>query len=57
MAVAGSDVRVYLCKQWDQLIWFNQHTAPATGVRFDRKANQIVSASLDRTVKVYGIPS
>ncbi|KAH9503350.1 Pre-mRNA-processing factor 19 [Bulinus truncatus] len=32
LAVAGSDVRVYLCKQWSELAVFNKYTAAATGV-------------------------
>ncbi|CAH8475740.1 unnamed protein product [Schistosoma rodhaini] len=54
LAVAGTDVRVYLCKQWDQLISFNAHTAPATGVRFGENATTVISASRDRSVKVFG---
>ena len=26
LAVAGSDIRVYLCKQWQDLKVFNDHT-------------------------------
>lgn len=54
LAIAGSDVRVYLCKQWDHLVLFNDHTAPATGVRFSENASTIISTSLDRSVKVFG---
>ncbi|CAH8457484.1 unnamed protein product [Schistosoma mattheei] len=54
LAVAGTDVRVYLCKQWDQLVSFNAHTAPATGVRFGENATTVISASRDRSVKVFG---
>lgn len=55
LGIAGSDVRVYLCKQWDQLALFNNHTAPATGCRFGENANKFISSSLDRSVKVFGI--
>ncbi|KAL5967423.1 Pre-mRNA-processing factor 19 [Taenia solium] len=54
LAVAGSDVRVYLCKQWDELATFTAHTSPATGVRFGPNAKSIISCSLDRSVKIYG---
>ncbi|KAL3319068.1 Pre-mRNA-processing factor 19 [Cichlidogyrus casuarinus] len=57
LAVAGSDVRVYLCKQWDQLACFNAHTSTSTGVRFGRNATSLISSSLDRSVKVYSTPS
>ncbi|KAL5109112.1 Pre-mRNA-processing factor 19 [Taenia crassiceps] len=53
LAVAGSDVRVYLCKQWDELATFTAHTSPATGVRFGPNAKSIISCSLDRSVKIY----
>jgi len=54
LAVAGSDVRVYLCKQWSELRVFNDHTARATGVRFTQDAANLVSVSMDRTLKIYG---
>ncbi len=57
LAVAGSDVRAYLCKQWDQLAVFTSHTSPATGVRFGPNAKSLITSSLDRTVKLYGSPS
>jgi len=53
LAVAGSDVRVYLCKQWDVLKVLSEHTAMATGVRFGERANYIGSTSMDRTLKIY----
>ncbi len=54
LAVAGTDVRVYLCKQWTELKVFNDHTAMATGVRFGQNASYIASTSMDRTLKLYG---
>ncbi|XP_070205537.1 pre-mRNA-processing factor 19-like isoform X2 [Littorina saxatilis] len=54
LAVAGTDVRVYLCKQWNELAVFNDHTATATGVRFGTNANFIASASMDRSLKFFG---
>ena len=53
LAVAGTDVRIYHTKQWDNLITFEDHTALATGVRFGDNANFLVSTSLDRSLKVY----
>lgn len=55
LAVAGSDIRVYLCKQWADLKVFNDHTAMATGVRFGRNASYLASTSMDRTLKLYGM--
>ncbi|XP_053987432.1 pre-mRNA-processing factor 19 [Hylaeus volcanicus] len=56
LAVAGTDVRVYLCKQWQELKVLNDHTAAATGVRFGKHAQYIASTSMDRTLKLYGLP-
>lgn len=47
--------RVYLCKQWQELKVFNDHTALATGVRFGKHAQYVASTSMDRTLKLYGI--
>ncbi|CAG0890645.1 unnamed protein product [Darwinula stevensoni] len=55
LAVAGTDVRVYLCKQWQELKVFADHTALATGVRFGKHAHFIASVSMDRTLKLYGL--
>jgi len=55
LAVAGTDVRVYLCKQWTDLKVFQDHTAAATGVRFGKNASYIASTSMDRTLKLYGL--
>ncbi|XP_017836758.2 pre-mRNA-processing factor 19 [Drosophila busckii] len=55
LAIAGTDVRVYLCKQWQDLKIFNDHTALATGVRFGKHAQYLASTSMDRTLKLYAI--
>ncbi|XP_011506467.1 PREDICTED: pre-mRNA-processing factor 19 [Ceratosolen solmsi marchali] len=55
LAVAGSDVRIYLCKMWNELKILNDHTALATGVRFGKNAHYIASTSMDRTLKLYGV--
>ncbi|KRT79357.1 translation initiation factor eIF2A, partial [Oryctes borbonicus] len=56
LAVAGTDIRIYLCnKQWQELKVFNDHTATATGVRFGKHAHYIASTSMDRTLKLYGL--
>ncbi|XP_053214468.1 pre-mRNA-processing factor 19-like [Panonychus citri] len=53
LAVAGTDVRIYHTKQWDNLITFEDHTGLATGVRFGDNAKFLVSTSLDRSLKIY----
>uniref|UniRef100_A0A336MXK8 Pre-mRNA-processing factor 19 n=1 Tax=Culicoides sonorensis TaxID=179676 RepID=A0A336MXK8_CULSO len=55
LAIAGTDIRVYLCKQWQELKVFNDHTAMATGIRFGKHAQYLASTSMDRTLKLYGI--
>lgn len=55
LAIAGTDVRIYLCKQWQELCVFNDHTSLATGVRFGANADYLASTSMDRTVKFYGL--
>lgn len=55
LAIAGTDVRLYLCKQWQELKVFNDHTAAATGVGFGKHGHYLASTSMDRTLKLYGI--
>ncbi|KAL7052069.1 hypothetical protein ACKWTF_004754 [Chironomus riparius] len=55
LAIAGTDIRIYLCKQWTELKVFNDHTAMSTGVRFGKHAQWLASTSMDRTLKLYGI--
>ncbi|KAK2703752.1 pre-mRNA-processing factor 19-like [Artemia franciscana] len=54
LAVAGSDVRVYVCKLWNDVFVSNDHTATVTGVRFGHNAKFLASVSMDRTLKLYG---
>ncbi|CAH0406726.1 unnamed protein product [Chilo suppressalis] len=54
LGVAGSDVRVFVCRQWAELRAFNDHTAAATALRFGPHAGYLASASMDRTLKLYG---
>lgn len=44
-----------MCKQWQDLKVFNDHTALATGVRFGKNAQYIASTSMDRTLKLYSM--
>ncbi|KPM10618.1 beta-arrestin-1 [Sarcoptes scabiei] len=53
LAVAGTDVRVYISKQWEHIKTFEDHTALATNVRFGQNASYICSVSLDRSLKIY----
>ena len=53
LAVAGSDVRVYQCKQWEILKVVREHQAISTGVRFGKHAQYLATTSMDRTLKIY----
>ena len=53
LAVAGTDVRIYISKQWDNIKTFGDHTALTTGVRFAKNSSFICSTSLDRSLKIY----
>ena len=55
LAVAGSDVRVYRCKEWTDVATFVDHSAAVTGVRFGPNATFLVTSSMDRTVKTFAL--
>ena len=55
LAVAGTDVRVYISKQWDNIKTFVDHTSMATGVRIAQNASYICSTSMDRSLKIYSM--
>ncbi|KAI1285981.1 Pre-mRNA-processing factor 19 [Halotydeus destructor] len=54
LGVAGTDVRIYLSKQWENIKTFGDHTALATGLKFGENATYIASVGMDRTLKIYG---
>ena len=58
LAVAGTDVRVFLCKQWNELLVSHDHTATATGVRFGDNARYNFSFKISEPecTNVYLIP-
>ncbi|CAH1233265.1 PRPF19 [Branchiostoma lanceolatum] len=55
LAVGGSDIRVYLCKQWQELVVMKEHTAPVTSIKFGNHASFLASTSMDRSLKIYGL--
>lgn len=55
LAVAGTDIKIYLCKQWQELKVFNDHTALATGVCFGQNATFVASVSMDRSLKIFSV--
>ncbi|MFT7807771.1 hypothetical protein AGIG_G12805 [Arapaima gigas] len=55
LAVAGSDIRVYVCKQWSEVLNFTQHTGVVSGVAFGEHVHFLVSTGMDRSVKFYSL--
>nr|CAB3265184.1 pre-mRNA-processing factor 19-like [Phallusia mammillata] len=55
LAMAGTDLKIYLCKQWQELKTFTEHSAMTTGVRFGQNARFLASTAMDRSLKFYGI--
>lgn len=55
LACAGSDIRIYQVKQWDMLKVLEEHSNLVTGVRFGTNAKTLVSASLDKSLKIYSV--
>uniref|UniRef100_A0A674NEK2 Pre-mRNA-processing factor 19 n=1 Tax=Takifugu rubripes TaxID=31033 RepID=A0A674NEK2_TAKRU len=55
LAVGGSDIRVYICKQWSEVLNFTDHTGLVTGVSFGDNARFLSSAGMDRSLKFYSL--
>ena len=55
LAVGGTDVRIYLSKQWTELAVFNDHTAAVTGMCFGESASFLTSVSMDRSLKIFSL--
>lgn len=53
LAVGGSEVQVYLVKQWEMIKSFAEHSDVTTGVKFGKHASFIASVGLDRHLKFY----
>lgn len=54
LTVAGTDLRVYANKSWDELLKFDDNNALLTAARFGKLGSEIVLAGYDRTVRVLG---
>ena len=57
LTVAGTDLRVYANKTWDELLKFEDNAGTLSGARFGPLGQQIVVAGLDRTLRVLGAKS
>uniref|UniRef100_A0A3B3Q7U4 Pre-mRNA-processing factor 19 n=1 Tax=Paramormyrops kingsleyae TaxID=1676925 RepID=A0A3B3Q7U4_9TELE len=55
LAVGGSDIRVYVCKQWSEVLNFTEHSGLVTGVAFGEYAQFLSSAGMDRSLKFYSL--
>ena len=57
LSVAGTDLRVYANKKWDELYKFEENAGLLTGARFGKLGAKIVLSGMDRTVRVLGAKS
>ncbi|KAK3752720.1 hypothetical protein QZH41_018680, partial [Actinostola sp. cb2023] len=55
LAIGGSEIQLYLVKQWELLNSFTDHSALVTGVKFGRHAGSIISSSMDRHLKFFSL--
>lgn len=53
LAVGGAGVTVHQTKPWEELISWADHTADVTAVRFGKHARSLITAGMDRTLRVY----
>lgn len=53
LAIAGTDIRIYISKQWELIKTFEDHVGLVTSVRFGHNSSFISSVSLDRSLKIY----
>ena len=54
LSVAGTDLRVYKNKTWDELLKFEENAGELTGARFGKLGSEIVVGGMDRTLRVLG---
>ncbi|KAL5477654.1 hypothetical protein EMCRGX_G024479 [Ephydatia muelleri] len=57
LAVGGTDVQIYLCKQWNMIKQFTEHTGLVMGVKFGINSSFLASAGMDRHLKFFGLPA
>lgn len=53
LAVAGSNIQMYVVKQWSQLKTLTEHTGLVSAVKFGKNAEFLASASMDRNLKFF----
>lgn len=57
LTVAGTDLRVYANKTWDELLKFDDNNGILTAARWGSLGSNIVLAGMDRTVRVLSAPA
>lgn len=55
LAVGGTDIQVYICKQWAEVLHFTDHSALTTGLAFGQNAKFLASAGMDRSLRFYSL--
>ncbi|XP_008157811.1 pre-mRNA-processing factor 19 [Eptesicus fuscus] len=55
LALGGTDVQIYICKQWTEILHFTEHSGLTTGVAFGQHAKFIASTGMDRSLKFYSL--
>lgn len=55
LGVAGAELSVFQNKSWNQLVSLSNHADLVTDVAFGTDAHRLITCSLDRTVKFYGV--
>ena len=53
LALGGTDVQIYICKQWTEILHFTEHSGLTTGVAFGHHAKFIASTGKDRSLEFY----
>ena len=54
LTVAGTDLRVYANKTWDELLKFEDNAGVLTGALFTKLGSEIVLIGMDRSLRVLG---
>ncbi len=54
LSVAGTDLRIYANKSWEELLKFDDNAAELTAARFAPLGGSIVVSGMDRTLRVLG---
>ncbi|KAE8591642.1 hypothetical protein XENTR_v10018522 [Xenopus tropicalis] len=55
LAVGGTDIQVYICKQWAEVLHFTDHSALTTGLAFGQNAKFLASTGMDRSLRFYSL--